>query len=123
MCVALDMPIKKVKYNKWGFIFQITMFVANIFVAPLWEGAMKRVEFTTSIETYEFFLKCDDDWVYPTRFLYIWVSDFFCALISIITVLCEKSSTSDQERLKIARKLDINNMTDNLVKKTKEKNA
>ena len=99
------------------------MFVANIFIAPLWEAAFKREEFETSIKNYEFFLKCDDNWVYPTRFLYIWVSDFFCALISIITVLCEKSSTSDQERLKIARKLDINNMTDNLVKKSKEQNA
>ena len=121
MCVALDKPINNVKCNKYRFILQITFFVANIFVAPIWEAALKRNEkITHTFENYPFFLKCDDDWIYPTRFLYIWVSDFFCALISIITVLCEKSSTSDQERLKIARKLDINNMTDNLVKKTKE---
>ena len=95
MCVALDLSIDRVKWNKWGFIFQITVFVANIFVAPIWEAAVKREEFTTSISNYEFFLKCDDDWVYPTRFLYIWVSDFSCAVISIIRILCEKSSTSD----------------------------
>ena len=49
MCVALDQSLSKVKWNKYGFIFQITMFVANIFVAPLWEAALKREEFKTSI--------------------------------------------------------------------------
>ena len=52
MCVALDQPIKKVKWNKYGFILQITMFVANIFLAPLWEAALKREEFETSIKNY-----------------------------------------------------------------------
>ena len=49
MCVALDQPVSKVKWNKYGFIFQIIFFVANIFVAPLWEAALKREEFKTSI--------------------------------------------------------------------------
>ena len=53
------------------------------------------------------------------RFLFIFASDFVSASISILIIMCEKRFTTDKERLKLARKMDINNLTHDVVEKRK----
>ena len=91
MFVALDAPVQKVRWRKWGFIIQVVIFVAMVPTAPLWEDAWNNENLEKSFEGYEFALTCDREWVYPPRFLAIWVSDFTCALISLAMIACEKA--------------------------------
>ena len=53
-CVCLELPIKKVRMNKFLFIFQLTMFVLNIFLCPLYDGK-KRFDW---FATYDLILDC-----------------------------------------------------------------
>ena len=120
MFVALDAPVRKVRWRKWGFITQLVTFVAMVPIAPLWEGAWHNGSLEKSFEGYDLALTCDREWVYPPRFLAIWVSDFTCALISLAVIACEKAFSNDAERLKMARKMDIENATESMVKLRKE---
>ena len=98
----------------------MVLFIAMIPIAPLWEGVLHNGTLRESFEGYEFQLTCNREWVYPPRFLAIWVSDFTCALISIAMIACEKAFSNDAERLKMARRMDIENVTESMVKLRKE---
>ena len=120
MFVALDAPVRKVRWRRWGFITQVVTFVAMVPIAPLWERAWHNESLEESFDGYDFALTCDRDWVYPPRFLLIWLSDFTCALIAIIMIACEKAFSNDSERLKMARKMDIENVTASMVQLRKK---
>lgn len=99
--------------NKIFFCIQIGLFTFMIFLYPFFD-------FEGETGTYNFMLKCTHDLVYPTRFLYIWMSDFICAFLSIFVIMYEKRFVSDKGRLRLARKMDIENLTNDIVKKQKE---
>ena len=51
------------------------------------------------------------------RFLFVFGANFISALVSIIIIMCEKSYSSDKEMLGLARKMDINNLTDEIMRR------
>ena len=52
------------------------------------------------------------------RFLFVFASDFISALVAIIIIMLEKSFSSDKDRLRMARRLDIENLADENVNKS-----
>ena len=70
-------------------------------------------------ETYEFALKCSGRLIYPERFLYIWLFDFVSAIVAIFRITYEKSFVTDKGRLRLARQMDIENTTNDIVKNQK----
>lgn len=48
------------------------------------------------------------------RYLFVFASNFISAFVSIIIIMCEKRFSTDRERLALARKMDINNLTDEI---------
>lgn len=97
--------MKKLRFKKVTFIIQIILFTLMIFVSP----------FVDNNGTNEFLLTCEGKFIYPLRFLYVWLSDFVSALVSIGAIMYEKRFVSDKGRLRLARKMDIGNLTDDIL--------
>ena len=105
--MLLGLPLKKMRLNKAAFLIGVGMFSLMIFICPLFDND----------GTYSFWLTCTNKYVYPWRFLYVWFSDFIAAFISIGMIMYEKRFVTDKGRLRLARKMDINNLTKEIVKK------
>ena len=49
--------------------------------------------------------------MYPARFLFIWFFDFISAMFGVVAIMYEDLFTTDKERLKLSRQMDIENLT------------
>ena len=99
------------RLNKAAFLTLIGVFSLMVFVSPIFDND----------GTYSFHLTCSNKYVYPWRFLYVWFSDFISAFASILLIMYEKRFVTDKGRLRLARKMDIDNLTKEIVKKQQDK--
>ena len=110
----------------------MTLFVAITFCGPLFDFNKEH--------TYTFLLNCSEGTIYrkyyqlnvciltalllefyfiARRFLFVFASDFVSALVSILIIMCEKRFTTDKERLKLARTMEINALTEEIQSRTR----
>ena len=82
-CVVLQLPVKKFKWNRIGIISLATTYIIIMFILPVFN--LFDENDTSKFKTYNLIMHCDEREVYPLRFLYIWLSDFFFAVYSIIS--------------------------------------
>ena len=99
------------RLNKAAFLTLIGVFSLMVFVCPLFDND----------GSYSFRLTCTSRYVYPWRFLYVWFSDFVSAFASIVLIMYEKRFVTDKGRLRLARKMDIDNLTKKIVKEQQDK--
>ena len=99
-CILLELHENKMRLNRIFFCIQIGLFTFMIFLYPF-------MDFDGTFGDYDFLLRCSGELIYPSRFLYIWLSDFICAFLSIMVIMYEKRFVSDKGRLRLARKMDI----------------
>ena len=97
------------RLNKLALIALVGLFTIMVFLSPFFDND----------GTYYFFLTCNNKWVYPFRFLYIWFSDLLAAFVCIFCILYEKRFVTDKGRLRLARKMDIDNLTNGILEKQK----
>ena len=109
--MLLGLPKSKMRLNKAAFMILLGLFSLMVFISPIFDND----------GTYLFWLTCDNKYVYPWRFLYVWFSDFVSAFASILLIMYEKRFVTDKGRLRLARKMDIDNLTKEIVKKQQDK--
>ena len=109
--MLLGLPLKKMRLNKAAFLIGVGMFTLMVFVSPFFDND----------GSYSLFLNCNNKYVYPWRFLYVWFTDCIAAFASILLIMYEKRFVTDKGRLRLARKMDIDNLTKEIVKKQQDK--